>query len=139
MPHANGKRRRGPNKNGHCRVFFYSEPLLSNPFRCFDYARGNESIIYFIDLCKPIETYIYARKKHPFASYPAAKHPKHSQLAVTDIREKPVDFFNNTARASTLALAIIFKIQVPLQKFPFLLRYTIPWLLQNIACLFMKS
>ena len=62
--------------------FSQSEPLLSNPFRSFDYARGNESIIYFIDLCKPIETYIYARKKHPFASYPAAKHPKHSKFAI---------------------------------------------------------
>ena len=50
--------------------FFQSEPLLSNSFRSFDYTRGNESIIYFTDLCKPIETYVYVRKKHPFASYP---------------------------------------------------------------------
>ena len=71
-------------------------------------------------------TYIYAKKKHPFASYPAAKHPKHSKLAVADVRQKPVDLFNNTARAVTSALAIIFKSQVPSQKFPFLLRYTIP-------------
>ena len=28
-----------------------------------------------IALCKPIETYVYARKKHPFASDPAAEHP----------------------------------------------------------------
>ena len=33
-----------------------------------------------------------ARKKHPFTSYPAAKHPK-QQNAVTDIRLKPEDFF----------------------------------------------
>ena len=51
---------------------------------------------------------------------------QHSKLAVTDIRQKPVDFFNNTAWASPLALAIILKIQIPLQKFSFLLRYTIP-------------
>ena len=41
---------------------------------------GNESIIYFTDLCKPIETYIYARKMHPFASYPTAKHPNATNL-----------------------------------------------------------
>ena len=33
-----------------------------------------------------------ARKKHPFTSYPAAKHPK-QQNAVTDIRLQPEDFF----------------------------------------------
>ena len=57
-----------------------------------------------------------------------SKAPKRSKLAVKDMQQKPVDFFNNTARASTLAFAIIFKIQVPLQKFPFLIRYTIPCL-----------
>ena len=45
--------------------FSQSEPQLSNSFRSFDYARDNESIIYFTDLCKPIETYIYAKKKLP--------------------------------------------------------------------------
>ena len=53
------------------------------------------------DLCKPIETYIYAKKKHPFANYLAAKHPKRSKLAVTNIPQKPVDFFNNTTLVST--------------------------------------
>ena len=53
--------------------------------------------------------YIYSRKKHPFTSYPAAKHEKSSKLVVTDIQEKPVDFFNDTARASTLASAIILQ------------------------------
>ena len=57
----------------------------------------------FKNLCKPIAIYIYARKQHPFTSYPTAKHPKHNKLAVTDIREKPV----NTAQTSTLAPAII--------------------------------
>ena len=45
---------------------------------------------------------------HPFTSYLAAKHPKHNKLAVTDIREKQVDFFNDTARVSALASALIF-------------------------------
>ena len=54
--------------------------------------------------------YIYAKKKHPFSSYPAAKHPRHSKFAITDMRQKPVNFSINTAQASTLALAIIFQI-----------------------------
>ena len=66
------------------------------------------------------------QEQAPICKLSRGKAPKHSILVVTDIRQKPVDFFNNTARASTLALAIIFKIQVPSQKFPFLLRYTIP-------------
>ena len=37
----------------------------------------------------------------------AKKHPKHNKLAVTDIREKLVDFFNDTVQASTFAPAII--------------------------------
>ena len=45
------------------------------------------------DLCKPLEIYVYARKKHPSSGYPTAKHPKHRKLAITDIREKPVNFF----------------------------------------------
>ena len=72
------------------------------------------------------KTYIYGRKKHPFAIYPAAKHPNAANLRLQTYDKKRVDFFNNTARASTLTLPIIFKIQVPLQKFPFLVRYIIP-------------
>ena len=52
---------------------------------------------------------IYARKKHPFTSYPAAKRPKQNKLAVPNIREKPVDFFKDTMRVSTLAPAIILQ------------------------------
>ena len=48
--------------------------------------------MFFNDLCIPIEIYIYARKKHPIKSYPAAKHPKHSKFAITDMREKLVGF-----------------------------------------------
>ena len=36
---------------------------------------------------------IYARKKHPFTSYSAAKQPKHSKFAITNMREKPAIFF----------------------------------------------
>ena len=53
------------------------------------------------------------RKRHPFTSYPAAKHPKRRKLAITDMREKPVEFFWSPA--------IIVATQVPLQKFLFLL------------------
>ena len=59
-------------------------------------------------------------KKHPLTSHSAAKHTKHNKLAVTDIREKPKDILNDTARASTLAPAIILQPLVPLQKFSFL-------------------
>ena len=40
-----------------------------------------------------IEIYIYGWKKHPFTSYPAEKHPKRSNFAITDMRQKPVDIF----------------------------------------------
>ena len=73
--------------------FSQSEPQLSNSFRSFDYARGNESIVYFTDLCKPIETYIYARKKHPFASYPAAKHPNAANLRLQTYDKNQWTFF----------------------------------------------
>ena len=53
---------------------------------------------------------IYARKKHPFTSYPAAKHTKHSKFAITDMRRKPVDFSYCTARVSTLVPLIILLI-----------------------------
>ena len=55
-------------------------------------------------------------EKAPICKLYRSKAPK-----PINIEQKPVDFFINIARASTLALAIIFKILVPLQKFPFLL------------------
>ena len=48
-------------------------------------TRGNGSIIYFTDLCKPIKRHLYGRKRHQFTSYPAAKHPKHNKFAITDM------------------------------------------------------
>ena len=77
--------------------------------RSLGYACGNKSIILFNILCKPIEIYIYDRKEHPFTGYSAAKYPKHNKLAVTDIREKLVEFYNDTVWASTLALARILQ------------------------------
>ena len=38
-----------------------------------------------------MEIYIYARKQHPFTSYPAAKRPKHSKFAITNMWEKLMD------------------------------------------------
>ena len=77
------------------------------------------------DLCKLIEIQIYGRKKHPFTGYPAAKHPKHSKFAITDMREKPVNFFYCSTRASTLVSAKTLLTQVPLLKFPFPFTYII--------------
>ena len=79
MVHANRKRQRETSKHEQSR-FFQSKTLTLNSCHSLDYAHSNESIIYFTDLCMPIETYIYARKKHPFASYPAAKHPNAASL-----------------------------------------------------------
>ena len=56
-------------------------------------SRCNKSITFFNDLFKSIEIYIYAKNKSPFTSCFAAKDPEHSKFAVTDMREKPVDFF----------------------------------------------
>ena len=56
-------------------------------------ARDNKSVIFFFnDLFNPIEIYIYARKKHLITSYFEAKHPKHRKFAITDMREKSVNF-----------------------------------------------
>ena len=107
--------------------FFQNETLTLNFFHGLDYAPSIESIIYFTDLCEPIETYIYARKKQSFASYLAAKHPNAANLQLQTYDKNQWTFVITPHGGSTLALAIIFKIQVPLQKFPFLLRTIIPW------------
>ena len=96
--------------------FFRSETLTLNSCRSLHYARGNESVIYFTNPCKPKEADIYARKKHPFVSYPAAKHPKHSKFAIIDTREKPVNFFYCSTRALTLVSARILLTQVSFAK-----------------------
>ena len=67
-----------------------------------------------------------AEKKRPFSGYPSIKHPKHSKFAITDIWEKPVNFFCCLTRASTLVSTITLLTQVPFQKFPFLFISIIP-------------
>ena len=126
MVHTKKNRRWEMNKHGHSRPFSKSQSRTLNSCRSLDYARGNESIICFTDLCKPIATYFYARNGHTLASYPAAKHPKHSKFTITDIWEKPVNFFYCLTRASTLVSAIILLTQVLLQKFSFLFIIIIP-------------
>ena len=64
--------------------------------------------------------YIIMRKEAPFTIYPAAKRPKHSKFAITNLQEKPGSFFCCTTWASTLAPTIILLTQAPLQKFPYL-------------------
>ena len=54
-------------------------------------------------------------KKHQFTSYPAEKHPKCSKFAITDMRQKLVDFFycnplNNFANLGSFA-----KVSVPVR------------------------
>ena len=118
-----------PSENKQTRTqshFVQSETLTLNSCRSLDYARGHEVITYYTDLCKPIEIYIYAKEKHPFAGYPAAEHPKRSKLTITDTREKTVNFFYCSTCASTLDFAIILQTQVPLQKFSFLSNIIIP-------------
>ena len=80
------------------------------------------------DLCKLIEIYIYARKKRPFTSYPAAKHPKHSEFAVTDMQQIPLEFLllystcvDFNSRNSFANLGSFAKGSVPVQSI-------IPWL-----------
>ena len=68
-------------------TFLRGGTLTLNSCSSLEYARSNEAIIYFNDLCKPIELYIYVRKKHTFTSYPAAKHPKHSKFTITNMQK----------------------------------------------------
>ena len=108
-------------------VALYQSKTLTLKSCCsLDYAVGNKSIIYVTGLCKLIETYIYARKKHPLASYPAAKHPNGATLRLQIYDKRTVGFIKNTTQSSTLALAIFLLTQIPLQKFSFLLRSIIP-------------
>ena len=106
---------------------------------------ANKSIKFFTNLCKPIEIYTYAKKNHPFTCYPAAKHPKHSKCAITDIPESLVNLFYCSTRESTLVSTTILLTQVPLQKFPFLFIIIIPWItsamlwLILLSCLLLKG
>ena len=77
---------------------FQSETLTLNSFRGLDYARCNESIIYFTDLCY---------EKAPICKLSRSKAPKHRKLGVTDIRQKPANFFCRATRALALALTLL--------------------------------
>ena len=59
-------------------------------------------------------------KKTPIYKLSRSKTPKNNKLVISDIRQKPVDFFIDTARAPTLVPAQILRTSVPLQKFSFL-------------------
>ena len=50
------------------------------------------------------------------------------KFAITNIREKPENFFYCSTRALTLVSAITLQTKVPLQKFPFLFIFIILWL-----------
>ena len=79
--------------------FFRSETQTINPCHSLGYARGNESIVIFNDLWKPIKTHIYARKKNPFESYPAAKHPNTANLRLQTYDKNTLTFLSrNTGR-----------------------------------------
>ena len=82
VAHAN-KNADGKRTNTDTVALFQSETLPLNSFRSLDYARGNESIIYFTDLCKP---------KNTFASYPAAKHPNAINLRLQIYDKRSVNF-----------------------------------------------
>ena len=93
-------------------TLFRSKHKHFNPVAvCLGDARGNKSIIFFNDLCKPIEIYIYARKKHPFTNYPAAQHPKTINLRLQTYDKTQWTFFTGTARAPILTPAIILRIR----------------------------
>ena len=60
------------------------------------------------------------QEKTPICKLSHIKALKNNKVAITDMRQKPVDFFIDTARAPTLVPAKILRTSVPLQKFPFL-------------------
>ena len=106
----NKARRNKENRNK--KTFSKVRHRYDNPVACLDCARVRKSIIY-VTMCKQ-------KQKPPSPRCSAAKHPKYNKTAVTDMREKSVNFFNGTAWLSTLALEITLLTWVPLQKFPFL-------------------
>ena len=81
-----------------------------------DYARGNWSIIYFNDLCRLIEIYIYVTKKHHSQVIPQQStqtqqicHYRHTRITsgFFVLYDTSVNFSSH-------------KTHVPSQKFPFL-------------------
>ena len=52
------------------------------------------------------------RKKHPFTSYPAAKHPKLGKFTITDMREKLKNF---SSRNNFANLCSFSKVSIPVE------------------------
>ena len=64
-------------------------------------------------VCKPIEIYIYARKKHPFV-IPQQSTQNTTNLRLQTYKKNQWTFFNYPERATTLAPAIILlKVSAP--------------------------
>ena len=61
-------------------TLFRSEHKYFTPVAALAVHAVTNLVYFFNELCKPIEIYIYARKKHPITSYPTAKHPKTTNL-----------------------------------------------------------
>ena len=92
-----------------------------NSCRSLGYARSHESIRIFTDLCKPIEIYIYARKRHPFASHPAAKHPNAANLQLQTCDKNQWTFLlcstgvNSSSRNNFGTLGSFAKVSAPVR------------------------
>ena len=84
--------------------------------------RHNNVVLSFVcaRVKKSIINVTMHKQKAPINMLSRSKAPKIQQVAVTDMHEKPMDFFYGTARALTLASAIILLTWIPLQQFPFL-------------------
>ena len=100
--HANKKSVRTEETRQECRVLL-AETHWRSTFIAVYIVHAKTSLFYTFQRSVKAnrKLYVYARKKHPSSGYPAAKHPKHSKFAITDMREKPVNFFYNAARAPT--------------------------------------
>ena len=74
----------------------------------FECARLNRSII------------IMQKEKAPIYKLSRSKAPKHSKFAITDMQEKPVDYFFVSDTGVEFSSSNNFANLVPLQNFPFL-------------------
>ena len=128
--HANKKDDEKRRSQTRVPCFASRNTLTFNFYRSLHCAHKNESIIYLPTIYASQQYYkSMAGKKRLFTGYPAAKHPKHSEFAITDIREKPVKFFCCSTRASTLVSAITSLAQVPMQFI-----FIIPWCCDHHLC-----
>ena len=70
----------------------------------------------------------YHEKKLPINMFSRRKAPNTQQIAITDMRKKPVDFLKGNHTGSTLSPAINLQTGVPLKKVSAPVQSTIPWL-----------